>query len=407
VNRPGAARWSSAALRLLWVSAVAGCAASVAVGAAGCAATSRSRRTMDLQWVDKSGKGAGPGVLVRWALPFAPPFTGPYLPVERAAPGIDARSGRVYAGSTRGELWALDASGRKLYAVKAQAGIEAQPTVDEGRDEVYVATVRGTLFALRGGDGSERWKAELGAPVSQPGLLSEDAIYIVTDEDAVMALSRTDGSVLWRYRREPHEGFAISGHAGLNRVGNKLLTGFGDGAVVALDAGDGRLLWATDTSLDLEDLDSTRRFTDVDTTPVVVGDLVYAASFSGGLYGLELSTGTVRSHEGELRGVTSITATDTALLLSSAEAGVVCIDLPSLTLRWRHAIERGAPGKTEVRGPNVYVAESLGALLALRVTDGQELGRLETAHGITAAVSFEGRRGFALSNAGTLFAFTY
>jgi outer membrane protein assembly factor BamB len=362
---------------------------------------------MDLHWVDLSGRSSGPGVLVRWALNFAPPFTGPYLPVERAAPSIDARSGRVYAGSTRGELWALDASGRKLYAVKAQAGIEAQPTIDETRDEVYVATVRGTLFALRGREGSERWKAELGAPISQQGLLSEDAIYMVTDEDAVLALSRADGSVLWRYRREPHEGFSISGHAGLIRVGNKLLTAFGDGSVVALDAGDGRLLWATDTSLDLEDLDSTRRFTDVDTTPVVVGDIVYAASFSGGVYGFELATGTVHSHEPELRGVTSITATDDALLLSSAEAGVLCLDLPSLSLRWRHAVKRGAPGKTDVRGGAVYFAESLGALLAVRMTDGTEIGRLETAHGITAALSFEGRRGFVLSNAGTLFAFTY
>jgi outer membrane protein assembly factor BamB len=406
VKQQPAARWYQAALPALITSAVVGCACA-AFSSSGCAATSRSRRTMDLHWVDKSGRSSGPGVLVRWVLNFAPAFTGPYVPVERAAPGVDARSGRVYAGSTRGELWALDTSGRKLYTVKAQAGIEAQPVVDEERDEVYVATVRGTLFALRGSSGSERWKTELGAPVSQPGLLSEDAIYIVTDEDAVLALSRADGSVLWRYRREPHEGFGISGHAGLNRVGNKLLTGFGDGAVVALDAGDGRLLWAADTSLDLEDLDSTRRFTDVDTTPVVVGDIVYAASFSGGLYGLELSTGTMRSHEGELRGVTAISATADALLLSSAEAGVLCIDLASMSLRWRHAVKRGAPGKTEVRGQNVYFAESLGALLAVNLNDGQEVGRLETAHGITASVSFEGRRGFVLSNAGTLFAFTY
>ena len=177
--------------------------------------------------------------------------------------------------------------------------------------------------------------------------------------------------------------------------------------MVALDASDGRLLWATDTSLDLEDLDSTRRFIDVDTTPAVVGDIVYIASFSGGVYGLELATGTVRSHEAELRAVTSITATQDALLLSSAESGVLCIDLPSFTLRWRHAIPRGAPGRVEVRGDYAYVAESLGALLAISLADGQELGRLETAHGISAALSFEGHRGFVMSNAGTLYAFTY
>ena len=53
-------------------------------------------------------------------------------------------------------------------------------------------------------------------------MLSSDALYVVTDDDTVVAFSRSDGSVLWRYRREPHEGFVIAGHAGLTSAGGKL-----------------------------------------------------------------------------------------------------------------------------------------------------------------------------------------
>jgi outer membrane protein assembly factor BamB len=359
----------------------------------------------DYSWFDGTRGRPSGSLAVRYSLDLMPEGGG-YIPVERAAPGLDPIGGRFYVGSTRGFLWAFDADGRERYRYDAGAAIEAQPVIDPRTGEVYAATVRGTLLALQGESGEAHWKAEAGAAISQPVLLTKDAVYAVTDEDAVLAFARKDGSVLWRYRREAREGFLIAGHAGLALADNRVLAGFDDGAVVALDASDGRVLWETDTSLDLEDMDPTRRFTDVDTTPAVVDDTVYVASFSGGLYGLELATGTVRSHEGQLKGITGITATRDALLLSSAETGVLCLDLPMLSPRWQRKVH-GAPGKTEVRDDTVYVAESLGAFLALSLADGRELGRIQTAHGITGQAALSGRRGFVLSNAATLYAFTY
>jgi outer membrane protein assembly factor BamB len=362
----------------------------------------------DYSWLDGTrARSAGQAVSVRWARDLAIPMTGNYVPVERAAPAVDPVRERLYVGSTRGLLWALGPDGRELYRYKAGAAIEAQPVVDAARGELYVANVRGTVASLRSEDGSPRWKAETSGAVSQPVLLAKDALYVVTDEDVVLALARADGSVLWRYRREPREGFAIAGHAGLAVVDNKLLAAFDDGGVAALDAGDGRVLWEADTSTDLEDLDPTQRFVDVDTTPVAVDGVVYVASFSGGLYGLELDTGTVRVHEDELKAVTSITATPDALIVSSAEQGVLCLDLPALTPRWRRPIARGAPGRVTVHGDALYVAESLGAVLALALADGREVGRIHTAHGVTAPPTLGGRRGFVLSNAAMLYAFTY
>jgi outer membrane protein assembly factor BamB len=343
---------------------------------------------------------------MRWTQEFASASTA-YIPVEQASPGVDAKSGRVYTGSSQGTFWALNDAGKRLNHYDAKAAIEAAPTIDPKGGELYLATVRGTLYAMRSEDLSIRWQTELGGPVSQAGFLRDDTLYIATDNDSVLALARTDGSLLWRYRREPREGFSIAGHAGLTAAGDKILTGFGDGTVVALSAGDGRVLWEVDTSADIEDLDSSRTFVDVDTTPVVVGDIVYVASFAVGVFGLELGTGTVHTHEAALKGVTAITAAPDALLISSAELGVVCLDLPGMTLRWRHKIDRGAPTKAKVAGDSVYVGESLGALLALALANGKELGRLETGHGITAPVALDGRRGFLLSNAGILYAFAY
>jgi outer membrane protein assembly factor BamB len=364
------------------------------------------QRPVDFRWVDGAKQSAGAAVAVRWALDLAEPMTGAYIPVEQAAPGVDVRAGRVYVGSTNGALIGLDTTGREIFRYDAKGSIEAQPTVDVERGEIYAATVRGTVLALQS-DAALRWKAEAGGAISQPGILSDDALYVVTDGDSVLALSRADGSTLWRYHRDPPEGFGISGHAGLTFTAGKLLTGFADGTVVALDASDGRVLWELDTALDLEDMDPTRRFTDVDTTPAVSGDRAYVASFSGGLYGVAIADGSIQVHYRDLRAITALTATTDALFVSSAEHGVLCLELPTLALRWKRRIERGNPGKAEVRGDNVYLSESDGALLVLALADGKELGRLETGHGITAPATLAAGQGFVLSNARRLVAFTY
>ena len=388
------------------------CAAGIGFGLwfgsslAGCGTQTR---TADFRGFDgRVTASAGPALAVRWTLPLFTDLGGRYIPVEQASPAVDPRRGRVYVGSTRGTLWALDASdGRKLYGHDAGSAIEAQPTVDPERDEVYAVSVRGVVLALRGKSGAQRWKADVQSSVSQPGKLSADALYIATDEDSVVALSRTDGSVLWRYKRERSEGFAIVGHAGIAVADTTVITGFGDGVVVALDASDGRVRWELDTATDLEDLDPTRRFPDIDTTPAIAGDVVYVASFSGGLYGIELATGALRHQDSSVHAVTGLTATQDALIVSSAEHGVVCLDLPGLTPRWRYKPHRGAPGATHAEHGRVYVAESLGALVSLSLADGHEVGRLQTDHGFTAPAILDGHRGFALSNAGTIYAFVY
>ncbi|MDH5671688.1 MAG: PQQ-binding-like beta-propeller repeat protein [Myxococcales bacterium] len=364
-----------------------------------------------LAWVDdEHTRAAGPGFSVRWTRSLLDDRRATAVPVEQAAPAIDTIRGRVYVASTRGTMLALSQSGRELYRVEAGAALEAEPTLDAERGELYLATVTGTLLSLRAEDGSERWKVELGESFSRAGVLEADAIYLVSDVDAVVALSRSDGSVLWRYRRDERpEGFGITGHAGLAAAERRVITGFSDGTVVALDSSDGSVLWQTDTSADLDDIPITRRFVDVDTTPAISGDTVYVASFSGGLYGLELANGNILSHDATLKGVWALAASADELIVASAEHGVVCLDLPRRTMRWRRPVVRGAPGQPTLALERklVYVPESLGGFLALSLVDGRERGRLETAHGITAPAALVDGRGFVLSNGGTLYAIQY
>ena len=361
------------------------------------------------RWDGTARMAAGSGMRVRWSKLLVEEFGGAYVPVERAGAALDPLHGLLYIGSTQGKLWAFSDDGKPQYTFSTGSSIEAPPTLDERRDELYVASSSGLLHGLRAHDGKVRFTAELGAPVSQPGLLSDDALYLVTDADGVYALSRADGSVLWRYQRDARAGLKVSGHAGLLSSGQRIVTGFSDGSIVALDKSDGHVVWTVDTTLDFADpSQSEQGFVDVDTTPVQVGDTIYAASFLAGFYGLNSQDGVVRFRAAEFTGITSIAADERAIVLASADRGVVCYDLPTLSPRWlRHEALRGSPNQVEVYDRAVYVTESRGAFLALALSDGHEIGRIQAEHGFTAAPSLRQGQGFILGNSGILYAFEY
>jgi len=349
---------------------------------------------------------------VRWTLPLIPPFSGRYIPVERGGAVADMQRGLVFATSSDGRLWTLGPDGKKLRHHDMGAPIEVPPVYDSASDTVWAVAITGQIQAVAGRTGEVRWTVDVGEPVSTPVQLSDDAIYLVTDNDMVVAISRADGDLLWRRPAELDavSELSIAGQAGLLLTDGMVFTGRTDGRIVALDASDGRELWHVDTALDLDTQSEPSRFHDVDTRPVLVGERLYVASFAAGLYVLDPMTGEVLDRHAGFTGVTSIGADNHSLVLASAEQGLICLDINSMTQRWTRAPERirGAMGTPQVVDGQVFVGESLGALFVLDLGDGHEMARLESAHGYTAAPHLGDHRvGFILSNAAELLTFVY
>lgn len=352
----------------------------------------------------KSGRGA---LRVMWRKELTASQRGNYKPVENAVATIDEAHGRVYVGAASGSLHALSLEGRSLYRFELHESIESEPALDAQADELYVGTERGELYAFVPSTGKLRWKVDSGAAIRRQPVLFRDALYVLTEEDLVESRSRADGSILWSYRRERGDGFLVAGHSALSLTEDgRLLAGFSDGAVVALDALDGRPKWERATSDDVPDAEPGRpRYLDVDATPVLRGEFVYAASFGGGLYCLDQRNGSVVWREPEWTGITGLAATeDGALILVSADRGVARFDLATRAASWLKPTERGSFGPPELRAGMVVIGDSKGSLVALDVDTGDELGRIDAGHGFVARASIANGHGFIVTNSGTLLA---
>jgi outer membrane protein assembly factor BamB len=153
---------------------------------------------------------------------------------------------------------------------------------------------------------------------------------------------------------------------------------------------------------------------DVDATPIVIGDRVYASSSSGGVYALDKTTGLVRwrlpfwdaalpSSTGNVGGLASDGKT---LYVSVADLGVYAIDLSGNVI-WRV----GARGGGEPAAPMIfgdlllYSLAGEGLFLADRKT-GETLEYFEPGDGISAAPTVTGNgQLFVMSNRGIVYAF--
>lgn len=363
----------------------------------------------DYRWIggEQSRIAPGRGALrVSWRKELTQAERGFYRPVEHAVAAVDETRGRIYVGANSGNLHALSFDGRALYRFELHEAIECEPALDVETQELYVGTERGEFYAFSAEEGKLLWKVEGDAAIRQKPVLLDDAVFIFTEEDVIEAYARADGRVLWRYARDPLEGFLVAGHSGLTLTEDKrLLAGFSDGVVVALDALDGRVKWERNTAFEVPETEPGRpRYTDVDTTPVVIGDKVYIASFGAGLYALDSNNGSVVWREADWTGITSLKATPdgTGLILISAERGISRFDLASKAAVWQRNPERGYFGVPEVYDDMLFTGDSRGSLIAIDVQTGDEVGRLDSGHGFVARATVDNGRGFVVTNGGVL-----
>lgn len=325
-------------------------------------------------------------------------------PQEFASATVYADS--LFVGSANGWFFALKAANGAVRWRKLVGSVSSAPLVLG--TNLYVGTNDGTLVALDAQTGIEKWRYQSRGPINQTPVATSELIIFANEADQVVAVDAITGKFKWQYKAETPEEYTLRGHAGVNVDGELVYTGFSNGTFAALRRDSGTLAWSSSLKGDAD------RFMDVDATPIVIGDTVYASSSSGGVYALDKTTGLVRwrlpfwdasmpSSTGNVGGI----ATDGKIIyVSVADLGTYAIDLAGNVI-WRVGALAGGEPATPVIFEDVlvYSLAKDGMFIADRKT-GETLEYFDPGDGISAqpAITSDGRL-FVMSNRGILYAF--
>jgi outer membrane protein assembly factor BamB len=302
---------------------------------------------------------------------------------------------RLFAALASGSVSAFDAlTGERIWSTPFGGALTGAPTFVD--NIVYVGAPDGTLRALDAGGGSELWRFTAPCSFGAAPVVVDDVVYAVGSNSKLYAVSRSTGAAIWTFERPPARGIEMVGQSGVY-VGESLVcAGFSDGSVGCADRVTGTTAWVADLT------HGQRRLVDVDSTPVVSQGNLVAASFSGGISGLDAATG-VDSWHYEIQGATSLVEVDGHIVTSTADGSLLWFDAADGTVLMSLALESNGLTPVVATDEFLVVAGARGGVFFVATDAPWILNRFDPDSPISATPAVHGSAAYVVSDGGYLY----
>lgn len=195
----------------------------------------------------------------------------------------------LFAAATSGAVEGFEL-GKKLWSVNVGEPIVSGVAYDKFSRVAFVGTRSGRLLALDTETGSVRWEQKLPTITTAPALIAGNRVLVSGNDGLIYGLNLQNGTPIWQFSTQ-NPAISVRGTAKPLRLdGETALFGMADGRIHALDIDQGKPLWTRRIGVAIGGND-VGRMSDVDGTPLVVGNQLYVTSFSGNFVGFDMSTG--------------------------------------------------------------------------------------------------------------------
>ncbi|WON75870.1 outer membrane protein assembly factor BamB [Serratia sp. UGAL515B_01] len=207
----------------------------------------------------------------------------------------------VYAADRRGivkaldltdgkEKWKVDLSESKGMLSSNQHALLSGGMTASGSN-VYVGSERAIVYALNAQDGKVAWQTKVaGESISRP-VVADGMVLIHTTNGQLQALNEADGTIKWTVNLDTPT-LSLRGESAPAVAFGAAVVGSDNGRVNAVLMQQGQLIWQQRISQP-SGATEIGRLNDVDTTPVIVDNVVYAVGYNGNLAALDLRSGQI------------------------------------------------------------------------------------------------------------------
>ena len=191
------------------------------------------------------------------------------------------------------EIWQVDLSDinneRSFWDSRVSALVAGGPIA--GLNKVFLGTESGKVFALDAQTGELVWQANIrGEVISSPAI--DSGILVINSASGIMKAFNADtGEELWEIEQDV-PALTLRGISAPVIASGGVIIGSGKGGVSVYILDKGQQGWTTEIG---EATGSTEleRVIDVDSSPVVFGDKIYAISARGNLAAIDLKSGRI------------------------------------------------------------------------------------------------------------------
>ncbi len=237
----------------------------------------------------------------------------------------------IYTSDPKGRVRAFAAdTGRHLWRISLKKPVTGATAVGDGL--VVVATKDGEVIALDKTDGHRLWTSGVSSEALAPAVIHDGVVVVQSLDGKLTGLSAKDGKRLWVYERlEP--ALSLYGTATPVTTQNIVITGFASGKIVAIQIRDGKALWEMPVAQP-RGRNEVERLVDVDDSPVVVGSLLFAASYQGKIIAVDMQSGRILWSR-DVSTYTGMDADAKNVYLTDADGEVIAYDQRTGASVWK------------------------------------------------------------------------
>ena len=265
----------------------------------------------------------------------------------------------IYAAAHDGRIIArVAATGKRVWSVKTRLPLSAGPATD-GKT-VVAGSSNGEIVALDADTGEQRWVREVTSEVLGSPAVLGDKVLVQTVNGKLTALNSANGETLWSVQQSMPN-LSVRGTAAPMVTRGQVVSGFDNGRVASYDLQDGGELWNVlmDPPSGRTELD---RLIDINASPVVAGNDVYAAGYQGRIGAVALESGQLLWSR-ELSTYSGLAVDVSSIYVTDQRSELVAISRGSGRELWRRKDVRNrdvtAPA---ILGSSVVVGDNEGYL---------------------------------------------
>ncbi len=312
-------------------------------------------------------------------------------------------SGFIFAASENGKVFKIDKdSGDKSWKVSLDTTLTTGVAVDE--KHVYVGSMDGALIALDKENGEQVWSKSLTGEIVSAPAITADHLVVQTANGHVFDLNTEDGEQRWRFD-SVMPALTLRGNSRPQFFANYVVIGLANGKLAIIDIENGQLLWEPKIADPKGDTE-IERIVDVDSTPIFIGDKLYAVSYQGQLASYDLKSGRLLWAEDE-SSYRDLSSGFGNIYVSSADGIVTAYDEQTGAVKWANDdfLRRRLTAPAAVSS-YIAVADYEGYVQLLSQVDGHIVARKRVnGSGVKTPIVVDGSRFYVIANNGRLKAY--
>lgn len=282
--------------------------------------------------------------------------------------------GTVYVANSDGSVAAFNvANGRQVWRVNVDKRLISGPSV--AGNLLLVGTRDGHLLALSRSGGEQVWAVAATSEVIAPPAANNGIGVVHTLDGRLVAYQLNSGNRLWTVERNVPN-LTMRGVSSPVIVGDTVYAGLDNGHVIALDLATGQQLWEQTIALPTG-RSELERLVDIDAGLQVVDGQLLAISVGGKLASVSLSSGRVRWKQ-DIASVTGLAFNDKLVFATDIDGVIHAVNRLTGAEVWT----QDALKYRELSAPAVYngylvVGDYQGYLHWIDPRTGELVGRID------------------------------